>query len=582
MRGVVPGLALLIPCTGFVLAQEVPRADLFLGYSFQRVNSAQTIPAFTANGGLGTLGLNLNDHFGFEIEFGGYHNGNINDHHFDTTTLTYLVGPRVSLGRSRRIDPYLHILFGGEHATTSIFVPPQPVVNPLSSGVGEGGRWKATQDNFAMAVGGGLDVKLGHVVSLRPIQFDYLLTRFETPDLNDLTGPTHNRNQHNLRYAAGLQFNFGGEKAEVIPPPVMKSCPDGTSVPAAQECPKQTMSIDVHSSQAQVCPGATVTVSPSGTLPGNASLQWTVNGEAVNQAPALEFGTNGRAPGAYHIGLKVAAPGFNDASAETTVNVMAYQPPTGTASASPAEISAGDKSTLSANFTPGQCGGQLQPPTFTASEGAVNGAEFDSSTVAFDPADKSEQRKTITITAKVADGQGSGSADTQIVVRKKAEVVAQRLPDLVFPANSARVNNCGKRVLLEQLKTLTDADATGTVVFIGHQGGSETADGLDMKRALNAAAVISAGNGICTSFPAAQIQVGGAGTDQSTEFQPHFCETSTETPERAGQSVAPSDETAKFRRVEVWFTPTNGNPPPSLKERRDAASAGVAALGCPR
>ena len=67
-------------------AQDTPRADLFLGYSFLRANQAQNIPAFTNNGGLGTMGLNINDIVGFEAEFGGYHNGNVNDKQFDTTS----------------------------------------------------------------------------------------------------------------------------------------------------------------------------------------------------------------------------------------------------------------------------------------------------------------------------------------------------------------------------------------------------------------------------------------------------------------------------------------------------------------
>src|SRR3982751_1010294 len=82
-----------------VSAQDSPKADLFLGYSFLRANSARNIPAFTANGGAGTLGFNLNNHIGLEAEFGGYHNGNIHDIELDTTMMTYLFGPRISLGR---------------------------------------------------------------------------------------------------------------------------------------------------------------------------------------------------------------------------------------------------------------------------------------------------------------------------------------------------------------------------------------------------------------------------------------------------------------------------------------------------
>jgi len=52
------------------------------------------------------------------------------------------------------------------------------------------------------------------------------------------------------------------------------------------------------------------------------------------------------------------------------------------------------------------------------------------------------------------------------VVKKRAAILAKRLPDIVFATGSARVNNCGKRVLLEELKASLDNDSTGRVVFV--------------------------------------------------------------------------------------------------------------------
>jgi hypothetical protein len=71
---------------------------------------------------------------------------------------------------------------------------------------------RASQANFAMAIGGGLDIKLSKTVILRAMQLDYYLTRFETPNLNNPAAPFSNKNQNNLRFATGLVFNFGGEK----------------------------------------------------------------------------------------------------------------------------------------------------------------------------------------------------------------------------------------------------------------------------------------------------------------------------------------------------------------------------------
>ena len=193
------------------LAQEGGKADLFLGYSFVRYNSAQTIPAFTANGGLGTFAWNLNDYIGIEAELGGYHNGNVNNYQFDTTTFSYLFGPRFSWGRQKRIAPYVHTLFGGQYATTSISADSILVVNPLVTP--SNGRYKADTNSFAMAIGGGLDIKLSKTIILRPAQIDYFLTRLEAPDVTVPAGTTNPRarNQNNFRYAAGIAFNFGAE-----------------------------------------------------------------------------------------------------------------------------------------------------------------------------------------------------------------------------------------------------------------------------------------------------------------------------------------------------------------------------------
>jgi len=205
--------ALFSVCT---FAQDAAVADVFLGYSFLRANSSQNIPAFSNNGGVGTVAYNITDNFGLEAEFGGYHNGNVNNYQFDTSSFSFLFGPRVSLGRSKKIDPYVHALFGGMYATTSIaessiLIPVQPIVGAGCSGT----RCNASQANFGMALGGGLDIRVAHHILFRPIQLDYMLTRFETPNFlggnvgSGTTGTTSNKNQNYLRYSAGIAFEFG-------------------------------------------------------------------------------------------------------------------------------------------------------------------------------------------------------------------------------------------------------------------------------------------------------------------------------------------------------------------------------------
>jgi len=52
MRFVSISMAYVLVAGALAVAQDAPKADLFLGYSFLRANSARDIPAFTNNGGL--------------------------------------------------------------------------------------------------------------------------------------------------------------------------------------------------------------------------------------------------------------------------------------------------------------------------------------------------------------------------------------------------------------------------------------------------------------------------------------------------------------------------------------------------
>jgi opacity protein-like surface antigen len=207
-------LCLLTMCGLFgwsAYAQDGPKADLFIGYSFLRYNSAQTIPAFTANGGIGTFAYNFTNHLGIEAELGGYHNGNVNNFQFDSTSFSYLFGPRISWGRSKRIDPYVHLLVGGQYGTTSISSKSILVINPpIVTGTTPPTRYSADQNTFAFAAGGGLDIRLSKMFSLRPIQLDYYLTNYTTPSVAAPLAGSTSRVQNDLRYAAGILFNFGG------------------------------------------------------------------------------------------------------------------------------------------------------------------------------------------------------------------------------------------------------------------------------------------------------------------------------------------------------------------------------------
>ena len=55
------------------------------------------------------------------------------------------------------------------------------------------------------ALGGGLDIKLNRIMSVRPIGVDLQYSR-----LQQLRAPQENKSQYNFRYSAGINFTFGG------------------------------------------------------------------------------------------------------------------------------------------------------------------------------------------------------------------------------------------------------------------------------------------------------------------------------------------------------------------------------------
>jgi len=198
-------------------AQDTPKAETFLGFTYMRVNSATDVPSFSTNGGSGQFVLNFGKWIGAVADLGAVHNGNIGGYHLDTTITNFLFGPRIPIRVSHRVTPYFQTLFGGVYAGTSaevivnpsadpshpIAIPP-PLVNAgtnLQNAVAL--RAVHNQTAFAMTVGGGLDIKINNVASFRPIGLDYFLMR-----LQNLRSANDN-NQHCLRYTTGVNFTFG-------------------------------------------------------------------------------------------------------------------------------------------------------------------------------------------------------------------------------------------------------------------------------------------------------------------------------------------------------------------------------------
>jgi len=564
----IAAAAVLAVCSAS--AQDGQKVGVYLGYDYVRFNSATNVPAFSANGGEGQFIFKFNNTIGAVADLGAVHNNNLNGIHADTTIANFLFGPRLTLGHRSRFRPYFQVLWGGVYGTSSVQIL-GTLVNGVTPELPITARVGTSQTAFAMTAGGGLDIRLSKHISFRPIALDYYLTRLQ--NLRTLG----DNNQNNLRYSAGFTFWLGGEKPvpQAHRQMQMKTCPDGSTVNADTACPKLNFSIALSATPAELCPGETARLVPSlsGASPNQLNYSsWSVNGQKVSEVGSYEFQSEGRAPGTYTVKVTVGGNAFNPASAETTITVREYQPPTGTVQANPAEIHAGDKSSVSSNFQ-GQCGGPIQAATYEASEGTMQGDQFDSSSMQWDTSNSAEQRKAVTITAKAADNRNVGSATTTIEVVRPAVAMPVRLPDVLFPAGSSRVNNCGKRILLEQLHAYYERDSSGTVVLVGHTSSDETNDKLAQERVDNAAAIITAGTGICLSIPATQVQVSAPGADQNgVSYEAGFCRSSV-------GRVGPNTD---MRRVEVWYVPSGGQLPSSVTNAQSASTLSLGSLGCPK
>ena len=206
-------------------ATDFPKFETYFGYTYVRANQfnqntglGQAIGGFDMNGGEGQFIYNFTRKFGFVADIGAVTKQNVGIINAENTTSFYLFGPRFAWHNHSRFTPYAEILFGGASRSlsrsldvvTGANIPVFPVVTPHTLFPGADAeitaRVSASQTDFAMAVGGGLDWRLSKRFTFRPLSVDYVLTRF--PSL--LTG--NSADQNSIKASAGIIFTFGEAK----------------------------------------------------------------------------------------------------------------------------------------------------------------------------------------------------------------------------------------------------------------------------------------------------------------------------------------------------------------------------------
>ncbi len=174
-------------------AQETaPAAEVGFSYSYTRVNPGGALSSANANGGYGYVEYNFNRVVGLVADLGANYVGNAGGVQLQNTTFQYLFGPRFNW-RMSRFTPYLQTLVGGQRFSSGL--------DPSSSTP----RLASAQNNFAAAIGGGIDYNLTKHIALKPIQVEYLVAEVSP------FGRNVNFVQNNLRYSAGVVFRFGSK-----------------------------------------------------------------------------------------------------------------------------------------------------------------------------------------------------------------------------------------------------------------------------------------------------------------------------------------------------------------------------------
>jgi len=451
--------------------QDVPKVEVPVGFSMVNVHPDFTqITSFNLFGGGGQFDVNFGPYFGIKADFMGYtqsssltsqlhdlgYTGNVNGNVF-----TYMFGPQIKK-HTGVFQPFGEVLVGAAHSN---------LYATLYNA--ENGTTNATSDNnaFAFATGGGLDLRLTRHISARPVQVDYLLTRF------GVNGTSYTGSQNNFRYFAGINFTFGGAppipptaSCSVQPTEIMAGDPVTATINTQNFNPKHTVTYNWSSTGGPASgTGSTTNLNTTGLAPGS----YTVTGTATDEKQKKD----------------------NTASCNASFTVKAPRPPVASCSADPTTVQPGASSTIT--VTASSPDGRPLTYSYTATSGNASGTGNTGtlSTSGVTPGSP------VTVTANVVDDRNlstSCTAMVNVLAPPVTVVESQEVGTCDFndPRKTARVDNVCKAVL-DEVALRLQREPNGKLVVVGYAEDEEVVkvSNIDGQRSVNVKYYLTSGEG---------------------------------------------------------------------------------------
>jgi len=211
IRGVLVLGAILLSAAG-ACAQDYAKVELNGGYAYIRFNPtySNVVSGTSINGGGGGVAYYFNPIVGIEMQLSG---GGATTKTFSFPAgsvpcpagcnitasgniFLYNFGPIVKPLRTQHFELFVEILTGGAHSNTYGNAIRACQSACVTSAAPNNNAWD-------LMTGGGFDIPINNSISIRPMQVDYVLTRF-----NNILTASHNT-QSNLQYSGGIVLRFG-------------------------------------------------------------------------------------------------------------------------------------------------------------------------------------------------------------------------------------------------------------------------------------------------------------------------------------------------------------------------------------